>query len=154
MWSHKSDEWLTPIDFYMSLDDEFHFRMDPCTISDNPLGTEMFYTIEHNGLEQRWVNPTFVNPPYGRGMQHMRWIKKAIDEAGRGVTTVMLLPARTDTKWFHEYIYNKDGIDVRFIRGRLKFRIADTNDQVYRSEDSAPFPSMIVIFRGQKCRRC
>ena len=144
IWSHKSDEWITPTYIYQKLDSEFHFKLDPCTISSNPLNTSVFYTKEDNGLEKPWINPTFVNPPYGGGMQHVKWIDKAIKETKNGVTSVMLLPARVDTKWFHEYLYDKNGIEIRFVNGRLKFRIPTTLEE----SDSAPFPSMLVIFHS------
>jgi site-specific DNA-methyltransferase (adenine-specific) len=75
-----------------------------------------------------------MNPPYGR--QISKWVKKAYESAKKGAVVVGLLPARTDTKWFHDYIYNK--AEIRFVRGRLKFG---------NSKNSAPFPSMLVIWR-------
>lgn len=77
---------------------------------------------------------TFCNPPYGREIG--KWVRKAYEESKKGPTVVMLLPARTDTKWFHDYIYGK--AEIRFIRGRLKFG---------GGENSAPFPSMVVVFQ-------
>jgi len=76
----------------------------------------------------------YCNCPYGREIS--KWVKKAYEENKKGVFVVMLLPARTDTKWFHDYIYNQH--EIRFIKGRLKF-----ND----GKQSAPFPSMLVIMR-------
>ena len=78
-----------------------------------------------------------MNPPYGREIGH--WVKKAYETSLKGSTVVCLLPARTDTKWFHDYIYGK--AEIRFIRGRLKFS---------GNKYNAPFPNMIVIFRGEQ----
>lgn len=82
----------------------------------------------------------WCNPPYGREIG--KWVEKAYKESLEGVTVVMLLPARTDTKWFHDYIYGK--AEIRFVRGRLKFG---------DSKNSAPFPSMVVVYRGAKCNK-
>ena len=141
LFSHASEEWGTPLDFYRQLDEEFHFTLDPCTTADNPLGTAKFYTKEQNGLEQTWgVETVFINPPYGKGV--IDWIRRAYDhECG---SVVMLLPARTDTRWYHTYIWDSKNhrfypwVSGRFLRGRLRFRGASS---------SAPFPSMIVVFR-------
>ena len=164
LWSHKSDEWGTPFDLFRELNDEFHFRLDACTTGDNPLGTELFYTREHDGLKQKWVDPTFVNPPYGKGLQAIKWIEKALLEAETGVTTVMLLPSRTDTKWFHKYIYDKDGIELRFLKGRLTFRLPKDNPGLYYNDpnipgnrttnktSAAPFPSVLIIFKPKDVR--
>src|SRR5262249_4101706 len=87
-----------------------------------------------DGLAQDWAGETvFMNPPYGR--QISRWVRKAHDSAARGATVVCLVPARTDTHWWHNYVI--DG-EVRFLKGRLKFG---------DSKNSAPFPSALVIFR-------
>ena len=140
VFSSKIMVWGTPLDFYQKLDEEFHFKCDPCTIDSNPLGCEVFYTVNDDGLSKSWVNPTYCNPPYGREIS--KWIMKAVEEQKRGVTTVMLLPVRTDTRYFHEYIYNKPNIEVRFLRGRLHFVGTE-----YQAPSPAPFPSMLVIFR-------
>ena len=89
----------------------------------------------HTSQETVWCNP-----PYGREIG--KWVEKAYNESLAGVTVVMLLPARTDTKWFHDYIYGK--AEIRFVRGRLKFG---------DSKNSAPFPSMVIIFRGTECNK-
>ena len=131
-YSSKSNEWSTPQDTFDELDKEFHFTLDPCATKENAKCGK-FYTIEDDGLKQSWDNEVvFCNPPYGREIKH--WVKKA--SAAAGGTVVMLMPARTCTAYFHDYIYNK--AEIRFIRGRLKFG-GHTN--------SAPFPSMVVIFR-------
>lgn len=138
MFSNNKNDWRTPIDLFLSLNQEFHFTVDLCADKDNAL-CEKFYSEENNGLEADLTGEiVYCNPPYKRGMQ-TAFIKKYYESsmAGEGTTCVMLLPARTDTKAFHEYIYGK--AEIRFIKGRLKFSNAD---------NPAPFPSMIVIFRG------
>jgi phage N-6-adenine-methyltransferase len=98
LFSSKTGEHITPIKLYKELD-EFQFRLDPCTTKNNPLGTPNFYTKENDGLKQSWApGPVYVNPPYGRDVS--KWVEKACWEAKDGSTVVMLLPARTDTKWF------------------------------------------------------
>lgn len=136
MFSSTTDLWATPQDFFDKLNDEFHFTLDPCATPDNAKCT-MFYTIENDGLKQDWSgHRVFCNPPYGRKIKD--WVKKCHDEAQKGTLVVMLIPARTDTSYFHDYIYHK--AELRFVRGRLKFGNAN---------QGAPFPSMVVIFNGQ-----
>jgi phage N-6-adenine-methyltransferase len=135
MFSSKTDLWSTPNDFFDKLNDEFHFTLDPCSTHENAKCYRHF-TEEENGLLQDWGNEVvFCNPPYGRQIKY--WVKKAYEESQKDNTTVvMLIPARTDTIYFHEYIYHK--AEIRFIKGRLKFGNA---------KNSAPFPSMVVIFK-------
>ena len=134
MFSSKTDLWSTPNDFFDKLNDEFHFTLDPCSTHENAKCYKHF-TEEENGLLQDWGNEVvFCNPPYGRQIKD--WVKKAYEESQKDNTkVVMLIPARTDTIYFHEYIYHK--AEIRFIKGRLKFGNA---------KNSAPFPSMVVIF--------
>lgn len=135
MFSSKRMEWATPIDFFNELDKEFHFTLDPCA-SDENAKCENYYTAEENGLLQDCSGETvFCNPPYGRELP--KWIEKCYLEGQKPNTTVvMLIPARTDTRAFHNFIYNKS--EIRFIKGRLKFG---------DGKNSAPFPSMVVIYR-------
>lgn len=137
MFSSARDDWETPQDVFDRLDAEFHFTLDPCA-DDYNHKCKKYYTKEQDGLIQPWKGETvFCNPPYGRELKY--WVSKAFSEANnRGTTVVMLIPSRTDTLWFHNYIYQKPMVEVRFIKGRLKFG---------GSKNSAPFPSMIVIFR-------
>lgn len=139
-FSTGNDEWATPDELYQALDEEFHFTLDPCATDANHK-CEKYYTIADDGLSQSWAGETvFCNPPYSRGNQS-RWIKKCYDESrAHGITVVLLIPARTDTKSFHEYILDKS--EIRFIRGRIKFIHGDC-------KNPAPFPSMIVIYRAQ-----
>lgn len=132
MFSSKTDNWATPQAFFDELNKEFSFNLDPCADDVNHK-CERYFTKKQNGLEKMWGGcRVFCNPPYGREIGN--WVKKCAEEDTE--VCVMLLPARTDTRWFHEYIYNK--AEIRFIRGRLKFG---------DGKNSAPFPSMVVIFR-------
>lgn len=138
LYSSKEIEWETPQMFFNKLNEEFHFTLDPCATTQNAKCAK-YFTKDIDGLSQSWKDErVYCNPPYGKEIS--KWIEKAFYETnnGRGIV-VMLLPARTDTKYFHDYIYGK--AELRFIRGRLKFGNA---------KNSAPFPSMVVIFRGDK----
>lgn len=133
MFSHKTDLWETPQDFFDRLNEEFHFDLDVCALPENAK-CERYFTPEMDGLSQPWKGVCWCNPPYGREIG--AWVQKASYEATVGQTVVMLLPARTDTRWFHDWIYGK--AEIFFIRGRLKFG---------GCKNSAPFPSMVVVFR-------
>lgn len=137
LFSSKSDEWTTPTDLFNKLDDEFGFTLDPCATEENAKCAK-FYTIADDGLSQKWEGEkVFCNPPYSKIKD---WVAKAFYETRNDNTLVVLLiPSRTDTKYYHDYIYNR--AEVRFIKGRLRFG---------DSKNSAPFPSMLVIFRGAK----
>lgn len=138
MFSSKSDNWETPKEFFENLNQIYHFELDPCADEKN-YKCEKYYTIEQNGLRQDWSSyRVFINPPYGRTIG--KWIQKAYEtNKEHGNLIVMLLPSRTDTKWFHDWIYGK--AEIQFIKGRLKFGTSKT---------SAPFPSMLVIFPERK----
>jgi len=135
MFSSATDLWSTPTDFYEALDEEFHFNLDPCAIPSNAK-CERYFTPDIDGLKQSWEGcRVFCNPPYGRKIYD--WVKKCSEESRKPNTLVVLLIfARTDTRYFHEFIYKK-AKEIRFIRGRLKFG---------GSKNAAPFPSMVVIF--------
>lgn len=136
-FSSASSDWSTPQDFFDKLNEEFHFTLDPCADDFNHK-CEKYYTKEQDGLKQDWSGEVvFCNPPYGREVA--KWVRKCFNEVYRGKCkcAVMALPARTDVRWFHEYIYNKS--EIRFVKGRLKFG---------GQTQPAPFPSMVVIFRG------
>ena len=133
VFSSTTDLWATPQDFFNELNEEFEFTLDPCATPDNAKCAK-FFTKEQDGLKQNWTGErVFCNPPYGRAIG--AWVKKCHDEAQKGTLVVMLIPARTDTSYFHDYIYHK--AEIRFIRGRLKFGGAS---------QGAPFPSMVVIY--------
>lgn len=131
MFSSKTDIWETPQDFFDKLNEEFNFQTDVCALPENAK-CKRFYTPEQDGLAQEWIGSCWCNPPYGR--QVGKWVRKASESKA---TTVMLIPARVDTAWFHDYIYGK--AEVRFVRGRLRFSGAKEN---------APFPCMVVVFRN------
>lgn len=140
LMSSNSNEWATPQYLFDELDNEFHFTLDPCSTEKNHKCSK-YYTKEDNGLIQDWNNETvFVNPPYGKDIKH--WVKKCYEEHKKhNITIVMLIPARTDTTYFHEYIYKKCN-EIRFLKGRVKF--IDENGNV---QSSAPFPSMVVVYK-------
>ncbi len=132
-FSSKTCEWPTPQGFFDALDDEFGFTLDPCS-SDENRKCEKHFTIKENGLAQSWRDETvFMNPPYGKEIG--KWMAKAYGESKNGATIVCLVPARTDTSWWHDHAMQGE---IRFVRGRLKFEGATS---------SAPFPSAVVIFR-------
>lgn len=135
LFSSKNIEWETPQSFFDGLNDEFHFTLDSCALPHNAK-CERFYTPEQDGLSQDWEGErVFCNPPYGRSIYN--WIRKCSLESKKPNTLVVaLIPVRTDTKYFHEFIYKKVK-EIRFVKGRLKFG---------NSKQSAPFPSMVVIF--------
>lgn len=137
-FSSKSNEWATPQDFFDEINKEFHFTLDVAATHENRKCTK-YFNIKDDALTKSWANEIiWCNPPYGRELG--KWVLKAHDEAqGFNTTVVMLIPARTDTKYFHEYIYHK--AEIRFIKGRLKFG---------DSKNSAPFPSMLVIFNHKR----
>lgn len=136
MFSSERMDWETPQDFFDKLNVEFHFTLDPCANEQNAK-CKKFYTIEQDGLAQSWQGEiVFCNPPYGRELS--KWVEKEYKESRKPNTiVVMLIPARTDTKYFHQYIYKKS--EIRFIKGRLKFG---------NSTNGAPFPSMVVVMKN------
>ena len=137
MFSSKTGDWETPQEFFDKLNWRFGpFDLDPCACAQSTKCTN-FFTEAENGLVKNWEGFTsFVNPPYGRGIE--KWIKKGYDEARKNNTkVVMLIPARTDTKYWHQHVMKAD--EVYFIKGRLKFG---------DSKNSAPFPSAVIIFDG------
>lgn len=131
-FSSKSEEWATPQDFFEQIDKEFHFNLDACATAENAK-CDKYYTKEQDGLSQEWDGIIWCNPPYGRSIG--MWVKKAYESKA---TVVLLVPARTDTKWFHDYVLGK--AEVRFVKGRLKFG---------GCKNSAPFPSMLVVYRKE-----
>jgi len=134
-FSSATDDWATPTEVFAALDAEFGFELDVCASTKNAKCTR-FFTAADDGLAQSWAPATsFMNPPYGRVIGE--WMKKAADEAESGATVVCLVPARTDTVWWHRQVMARAS-EVRFVSGRLKFGSART---------AAPFPSAIVIYR-------
>lgn len=137
-YSSKSNEWATPQYLYDDLNRIYEFTLDPCATHENHK-CDKYFTIEDDGLNQSWEGHTvFMNPPYGRGIKH--WIKKAYEESLKDNTTVVcLIPARTDTTYWHNYIFPHAN-EILFVRGRIKFGDGTS---------SAPFPSAIVVFGGE-----
>ena len=134
-FSSETNEWSTPIDLYNSLDEIYNFTLDPCSTKENAK-CDKFFTIEDDGLKQDWSKDTvFMNPPYGREIKD--WVKKAYEESIKGATVVCLIPSRTDTKYWHDYIFPYSR-EITFLKGRLKFG---------NSKNSAPFPSAIIVFK-------
>jgi site-specific DNA-methyltransferase (adenine-specific) len=141
LFSSYGMDWETPQSLFDELDREFGFTLDPCCSIDTAK-CKKFYTIIENGLIQDWCfDVVFMNPPYGR--QISVWIKKAYDESLKGALVVCLVPARTDTSWWWNYCMKGE---IRFLRGRLKFKGKNKKGEVVNN--SATFPSAIVIFRG------
>jgi phage N-6-adenine-methyltransferase len=133
-FSSATDLHSTPQDFFDKLNYEFNFTLDVCATLENTK-CDLFFTKQDDGLAQMWRGNVWMNPPYGREIG--RWMKKANEAAHDGATVVCLVPARTDTKWWHEYAIQHE---VRFIRGRLKFGDA---------KNSAPFPSAVIVMRAR-----
>lgn len=135
LYSSRSEEWPTPQDFFAALDAEFHFTLDPCASANNAQ-CERYFTKKQDGLRQHWGrHRVFCNPPYGRTMR--QWARKCFEASGEGALVVLLAHARTDTRWFHDWVYGK-ATEIRFIKGRLRFG---------DGTQSAPFPSLVAIYR-------
>ena len=132
----KSDNqpWGTPPWLFARLDQEFHFTLDVCALPHNAK-CKHYFTPEMDGLSQKWTGTCWMNPPYGPEIG--KWMKKALLESRRGCTVVCLVPARTDTEWWHKFATKGD---IRTLRGRLKF---------VGAKSGAPFPSAIVILRDK-----
>ena len=136
LFSSKTPEWGTPQAFFDKLNAKYNFTLDPCgTFANHKCST--YFTVEDDGLSQDWGgHNVFMNPPYGREIKN--WIQKAYEESRKKDTIVVcLIPARTDTKYWHEYCM-EHAKEIHFVKGRLKFEGASNN--------SAPFPSAVVVF--------
>ena len=132
LFSSKTDDWATPQDFFDAWNALYDFELDVCANHDNAK-CQNYFTIEEDGLQQDWeAKRCWMNPPYGREIG--KWMEKAYKESKKGATVVCLVPARTDTAWWHDYAMQGS---ITFIRGRLKFG---------DSKNSAPFPSAVVVF--------
>ena len=133
LFSSTTDEWETPAELFATLDAEFRFDLDVCADAGNAKCAR-YFTREDDGLAQEWAGACWMNPPYGREIG--RWMAKARDSAAAGAVVVCLVPARTDTRWWHDHAAHGE---VRYLRGRLKFGGASAG---------APFPSAVVVFRS------
>jgi phage N-6-adenine-methyltransferase len=131
-FTSASDEWATPMQFFRSLDAEFGFTLDVCATNENAK-CDRFYTREIDGLSQQWEGVVWMNPPYGKTIG--AWMERAYLASLAGATVVCLVPARTDTAWWHDYAAKGE---VRFVRGRLSFG---------DGKQPAPFPSAVIVFR-------
>ena len=131
-FSSKTDLWYTPEDFYQKYNSVYNFETDVCATDENAK-CEKYFTEETDGLSQKWEGVCWMNPPYGRAIS--KWMKKAYESSLEGATVVCLVPARTDTNWWHDYAMKGS---IEFIKGRLKFG---------GSKNSAPFPSAVVVFK-------
>ena len=135
LFSSKSCEWTTPQSLFDTLNEQFHFTLDPCATPENAK-CRRYFTKADDGLKQKWTGRVFMNPPYGREIG--KWVKKAYEASKTDADLVVcLLPSRTDTRWWHEYCMKGE---ITFIKGRLKFGEA---------KNSAPFPSAIVLFASK-----
>ncbi len=132
LFSSSNIEYETPQWLFDHFNSLFNFELDVCASKENAK-CKNWLSEKDNGLEKSWLDRNWMNPPYGREIS--KWLKKAYDESKKGNLIVCLLPARTDTRWWHTYVLKADAI--HFIKGRLKFS---------GSNSSAPFPSAIVIF--------
>lgn len=151
MFSKASDEWSTPHDFWLEINREFDLCVDAAATDENKklpdyFGPDHVRPSCRDALAADWkqfgsLSIMWCNPPYSKCRE---FVAKAAQERHRGVLTVMLVPARTDTRWFHEHLWDREkhqprpGIELRFVKGRLKFGGATAG---------APFPSMVVVFR-------
>ena len=141
--SSKNMNWCTPPEFFTELDREFHFDLDPAA-TDKSAKCVNYYTPADDGLNKDWGgHRVFCNPPYGRDIH--AWVRKGYEESRKpGTVVVMLIPARTETAYFHDYIFHGKADEVRFLRGRLKF----TDEDGHACKYNAPFPSAVIVWRS------
>jgi len=138
----NSCEWGTPPDFFRKMQDKYgSFDLDVCATSDSAM-CDRYFDPSVDGLKQDWGGLCWMNPPYGRGIG--TWIKKAFDESQKGAKVVCLIPSRTDTAWWHDYVMPHG--KVEFLRGRIKFIPFGDNKNVGNKKNSAAFPSAVVTF--------
>jgi phage N-6-adenine-methyltransferase len=134
MFSSATDMWATPQAFFDKYNNKYHFTLDVCASKENAKCAE-YFDVEADGLKQTWGGVCWMNPPYGRNVTD-KWMKKAYESSLTGALVVCLVPARTDTRWWHDYAMKGE---ITFIKGRLKFG---------NSKNAAPFPSAVVVFNG------
>jgi site-specific DNA-methyltransferase (adenine-specific) len=140
LFTSATDDWPTPRAFFRKLDRRYHFTLDPCATAENAT-CAVYFTKEQDGLQQDWgTHRVFCNPPYGRAIG--AWARKCFQASQGGALVVLLVPARTCTRWFHDSVQGK--AEVEFIRGRLRFGEADAG---------APFPSMLAIYQPNRPAR-
>ena len=132
LYSSEKMDWATPQDLFDKLDEEFSFTLDVCAIASNAKCSD-FYSPEDNGLLQSWSGVAWMNPPYGRGID--QWVKKAFESSRENCKCVCLVPVRSDTRWWHDYVMK--AAEIRLLTRRLSFEGAN---------NKAPFPAAIVVF--------
>ena len=135
LFSSDKQDWATPPEFFQTLDAEFGFDVDVCANCDNAR-CPIFFSPEVDGLQQQWRGVCWMNPPYGSAIGD--WMAKAYLSSLQGATVVCLVPARTDTQWWHDFAMRGE---IRFLEGRLKFGVG---------RGTAPFPSAVVVFRPKR----
>lgn len=138
LFSSLTPEWPTPTGVFQALNTRYHFDLDACATRENAK-CERYFSLEQDALRQEWTGTVWANPPYGRELG--RWLKKAYESSQQGATVVCLVPARTDSHWWHAYCMKGN---IFFIRGRLRFGDA---------QNSAPFPSAVVVFEPPDLQR-
>jgi phage N-6-adenine-methyltransferase len=145
LYSSATDEWATPPAFFAKLNRRYRFTLDPCATPENAK-CPIYFTREQDGLKQDWgAHRVFCNPPYGRAIG--AWARKCFEASQRGALVALFVPARTDTRWFHDWVHGK--ATVQFYRGRFRFGEAKAG---------APFPSMLAVYLPHRpattCARC
>ena len=145
LFSSATEEWPTPAAFFAKLNRRFDFTLDPCATPDNAV-CPLYFTKADDGLKQDWgTHRVFCNPPYGR--QIGKWVRKCFEASQAGALVVLLVPSRTDTRWFHHWVHNK--AKITFLPGRLRFGEADS---------CAPFPSLLAVYSPHRpattCPNC
>jgi site-specific DNA-methyltransferase (adenine-specific) len=145
LFSSATDEWKTPPSLFARLNRRYRFTLDPCATTENAL-CPLYFTREQDGLKQDWgAHRVFCNPPYGRTIG--AWARKCFEASLQGALVVLLVHARTDTRWFHDWVQRK--AKIYFLRGRIRFGGA---------ESGAPFPSMLAVYEPSRlvmtCERC
>jgi phage N-6-adenine-methyltransferase len=148
LFRHGTDEWETPPDLFATLNSEFGFTIDLAATTQNAL-CPLYFDREADALKQKWEGVCWLNPPFGtpaKGADRTgrpavgRWVQKAHESAREGATVVCLLAARTDAHWWHDHVI--PFAEIRYIRGRLKFRLGEST-----KPSRATFPSVIAVFR-------
>jgi phage N-6-adenine-methyltransferase len=146
LFTSTTDDWPTPGDLFDALNQEFQFTLDPCASTANAKCAD-FFTVEDDGLSKAWNGSVFMNPPYGREIG--KWVAKAYEAAANGATVVCLIPARTDTAYWHDFVMRAS--EVRFIRSRLHFDNPVHQERKASGKataHNAPFPSAVIVFKG------
>lgn len=138
-YTSNSSEWGTPLWLFNEWNNEFHFTLDVCASEINKK-VDHYFSKKDEALSKDWGNNVcWMNPPYGRDIKY--WIRKAYEASKKGATVVCLIPSRTDTAWWHDYVMKGE---ITFIRGRVQFELPGS------ILDNAPFPSAVVVFKCEQ----